>query len=290
MKNMKLFTLLISLLFLLSTCIKNNPDPSWLIVNDWTLLPNSNYAGSEGELTDNITDAWVYVNDELIGVFEVPFKIPILKTGAVDIKVFPAIKNNGISATKKVYPFLETYQINGVLVANDTLTISPTTKYKDNLSFTIEDFEDINTSIINDPNTSAANFTLQNTNLEWFNGNFYAHIGLNSVDSSWVAYTNWTSYIAKGKEVYLEIDYRNTNNVVTGLLAISPSGTIPNPHITLQTQDASSVVWKKIYLDLREMVGASANSSYFEQSFEAYLEAGLNSTEIEIDNLKLIHF
>ena len=290
MKNMKLFTLLISLLFLLSTCIKNNPDPSWLIVNDWTLLPNSNYAGSEGELTDNITDAWVYVNDELIGVFEVPFKIPILKTGTVDIKVFPAIKNNGISATKKVYPFLETYQINGVLVANDTLIISPTTKYKDNLSFTIEDFEDINTSIINDPNTSAANFTLQNTNLEWFNGNFYAHIGLNSVDSSWVAYTNWTSYISKGKEVYLEIDYRNTNAVTTGLIAISPSGTLANPNIRLNAQKTSTPVWKKMYIDLREIVGASANSAYFEQSFEAYLEAGLTSTEIEIDNLKLIHF
>ena len=128
MKNMKLFTLLLPLIFLLSTCIKNNPDPSWLIVNDWTLLPNSNYAGSEGELTDNITDAWVYVNDELIGVFEVPFKIPILKTGTVDIKVFPAIKNNGISSTKKVYPFLVEYQTTGVLVANNSLTINPTTK------------------------------------------------------------------------------------------------------------------------------------------------------------------
>ena len=290
MKNMKLFTLLLPLIFLLSTCIKNNPDPSWLIVNDWTLLPNSNYAGSEGELTDNITDAWVYVNDELIGVFEVPFKIPILKTGTVDIKVFPAIKNNGISSTKKVYPFLVEYQTTGVLVANNSLTINPTTKYKDNLSFTIEDFEDINTSIINDPNTSAANFTLQNTNLEWFNGNFYAHIGLNSVDSSWVAYTNWTSYISKGKEVYLEIDYRNTNSVTTGLIAVSPSGTLPNPNIRLNVQKTNPPVWKKIYIDLREIVAASANSAYFEQSFEAYLEVGLTSTEIEIDNLKLIHF
>ena len=158
------------------------------------------------------------------------------------------------------------------------------------MSFTIEDFEDINTSIINDPNTSAANFTLQNTNLEWFNGNFYAHIVLNSVDSSWVAYTNWTSYISKGKEVYLEIDYRNTNSVTTGLIAVSPSGTLPNPNIRLNVQKTNPPVWKKIYIDLREIVAASANSAYFEQSFEAYLEAGLTSTEIEIDNLKLIHF
>ena len=287
---MKAILLFIPLAFLLSTCIKNNPDPAWLEVNDWTLVANANYFGAEGALTENLTEAWVYVNDDLIGVFEVPFKIPILKSGAVDIKVFPAIKNNGISATKKVYPFLETYQINAVLVANETLTISPTTKYKDNLSFTIEDFEDINTNIVNDPNTSAANFSLSNNNLQWFNGNFYAKVALNATDSTWVAYTNWTSYIPKGKEVYLEIDYRNSNSVTTGLIAISPSGTLPNTHIRLNAQKSSPVVWKKIYLDLREMVSASANGAYFEQSFEAYLEDGLSNTEIEIDNIKLIHF
>ena len=287
---MKVILLFIPLAFLLSTCIKNNPDPAWLAVNDWTLGPNVNYFGAEGALTENLTEAWVYVNDDLIGVFEVPFKIPILKSGAVDIKVFPAIKNNGISATKKVYPFLETYQINAVLVANETLTISPTTKYKDNLFFTIEDFEDINTNIVNDPNTSAASFSLSNNNLQWFNGNFYAKVALNATDSTWIAYTNWASYIPKGIEVYLEIDYRNSNSVTTGLLAISPSGTLPNTHIRLNAQKSLPVVWKKIYLDLREMVSASANGAYFEQSFEAYLEDGLSNTEIEIDNIKLIHF
>ena len=287
---MKVILLFIPLAFLLSTCIKNNPDPAWLEVNDWTLMANANYFGAEGALTENLTEAWVYVNDDLIGVFEVPFKIPILKSGAVDIKVFPAIKNNGISATKKVYPFLETYQINAVLVANETLTISPTTKYKDNLFFTIEDFEDINTNIVNDPNTSAASFSLSNNNLQWFNGNFYAKVALNATDSTWIAYTNWASYIPKGIEVYLEIDYRNSNSVTTGLLAISPSGTLPNTHIRLNAKKSLPVVWKKIYLDLREMVSASANGAYFEQSFEAYLEDGLSNTEIEIDNIKLIHF
>ena len=287
---MKLIILFSPLVLLLSTCIKNNPDPSWIKVTDWALLSNINYSGEEGQLTKNLSEAWLYVDDELVGVFQLPFKIPILKSGGVTIKLFPAIKNNGIAATKKVYPFMETYETSGVLIKNDTLTINPTTKYKDNLIFTIEDFEDINTNLVNDPNTSTASYSLQNTNLQWFNGNFYAHVELNAVDSSWVAYTNWISYIPKGKEVYLEIDYRNTNNVVTGLIAISPSGTLPNPHITLQTQDASTVVWKKIYLDLREMVGASANGAYFEHSFEAYLDEGLSNTEIEIDNIKLIHF
>lgn len=287
---MKLILLFSPLVLLLSTCIKNNPDPSWIKVTDWTLLPNSNYSGAEGQLTKNLSEAWLYVDDELVGVFQLPFKIPILKSGGVTIKLFPAIKNNGIAATKKVYPFMETYETSGVLIKNDTLTINPTTKYKDNLIFTIEDFEDINTNVVNDPNTSTANYILQNSNLQWFNGNFYAHVDLNAVDSSWIAYTNWASYISKGKEVYLEIDYRCTNSVTTGLLAVSPSGIVPNTHIRINAQQDNAAVWKKMYIDLREIVGASANSSYFEQTFEAYLDEGLTSSFIEIDNLKLIHF
>ena len=84
---MKLFTLLLPLIFLLSTCIKNNSDPSWLIVNDWTLLPNSNYAGSEGELTDNITDAWVYVNDELACIIILGFTLHSIYDSSVVVVV-----------------------------------------------------------------------------------------------------------------------------------------------------------------------------------------------------------
>ena len=91
--------------FLFSSCLKNNPDPSWLEVNAWTLEANSSASMYQGELTHNFTDAWVYIDDKIIGVFEVPFKIPLLLKGNVNIKIYPAIKNNGISATKKLFTF-----------------------------------------------------------------------------------------------------------------------------------------------------------------------------------------
>ena len=85
-----------------TACVKNNPDPSWLEVTAWTLQSNIDLSGDEGELSHNITEAWVLVDDKTIGVFQVPFKIPILKDGMCNIKIYPAIKNNGISATKKI--------------------------------------------------------------------------------------------------------------------------------------------------------------------------------------------
>ena len=278
------------LLFLLTTCGKNNPDPSWLQINTWTLNANPNYGGSEGSLNHNISEAWVYVNDEIMGVFQLPCKIPILKAGTFNIKIMPAIRNNGIASTKKIYPFLDIYEVTGTLVQNQTLVLSPVTKYKDNISFTIEDFEDINSSLLPDPNTSATTYQLSNTNLEWFNGNYYAKINLNAVDSSWVAYTTWTSYIAKGKDAYLEVDYHTTNTIVTELIEISPSGTVPRINYGMNAQDPSSVTWKKIYFDLKELIAAGASGAYFEQGFVAALDAGKTDTEIWIDNIKLVHF
>ena len=273
-----------------TACVKNNPDPSWLEVTAWSLQSNIDLSGDEGELSHNITEAWVLIDDKVIGVFQVPFKIPILKDGMCNIKIYPAIKNNGISATKKIYPFLEVYEVNQTLTKNQTLTLNPVTKYKSVTQFWIEDFEGVNISLTDDPNTSLANCETSNENLQPFNGNLYGKVSMNSIDSLWVAYTEDDIFIAKGKEAYLEIDYHNTNSLTTGLIYVSPSGVTNNINIRLNAQNPETVVWKKIYIELRELIGSSPNSSNFLQSFSCYLDPGQISTEILIDNIKVVYF
>ena len=287
---MRLFFYFISLFFLLSACVKNNPEPAWLQVNDWSLSANPSLSLAEGELTENISDAWVYINDELIGVFQVPFKIPILKEGNVTFKIFPAIKNNGISATKKIYPFLKEYVINGTLVKNQVFTINPTTQYKENLNFWIEDFEDTGYQIEDDQNTSAAKIDPDDFDLQWFNGNKYGKVVLNAEDSTWIAYTSEQLSLPKGKECYLEIDYKVTNNLTTGLIYVTSSSTVNNVNIRLNAQKPEVAVWKKIYIDLRELIGNSPSGSLFSQSFIASLDEGNTEGIILIDNIKVIHF
>jgi len=272
-----------------TACVKNNPDPSWLEVTAWTLQSNIDLSGDEGELSHNITEAWVLVDDKLIGVFQVPFKIPILKDGMCNIKIYPAIKNNGISATKKIYPFLEVYEVNQTLNKNQTLTLNPVTKYKSTTNFWIEDFEGSNDPLIGDDPTLAHDERVSE-NLQDFNGDFYGKISLNSNFPLWVAYTNDPIFIAKGKEAYLEIDYRNTNSLITGLIYVSPSGVTNNINIRLNAQSPESVVWKKIYIELTELIKASPNSSNFQQSFSCYLDPGQIATEILIDNIKVVYF
>jgi hypothetical protein len=280
-------------ILLLLGCVKNNPDPSWLEVTQWTLLSNTGLSGAEGELTHNFSDAWVYIDDEVIGVFEVPFKIPILKSGPCNIKVYPTIRNNGISASKKIYPFMEVFEVNTELIQNQTITLNPVTKYNSMSQFSIEDFEDpLNLNIMVDQNTSAIKSTpTSNIDLQSFNGNFYGLIQLNTLDSTWIASTQNQLNINKGRDAYLEIDYYNTNSLTTGLIYVKPdNSTQNNPNIRLQTQDPSSIRWKKIYIDLKELIGYSPNGSNYLQSFIASLDEGKNEGEIRLDNIKVVYF
>jgi hypothetical protein len=292
MNMFKKITLILPFLILFG-CTKNNPDPSWLEVTEWILNSNASLSGSEGELTHNFSDAWVYIDDEVIGVFEVPFKIPILKSGPCTIKLYPTVRNNGIAATKKIYPFMEVYQVTTELIQNQKITLNPVTKYNSMSQFSIEDFEDpLNLNIAVDQNTSAIKSTpTTNTDLQSFNGNFYGLIQLNSTDSTWIASTQNQLSIAKGREAYLEIDYYNTNTLTTGLIYVKPDNTTQNnANIRLQAQDQSSIRWKKIYIDLKELIGNSPNGSNFLQSFIAYIDEGKNQSEIRLDNIKVVYF
>ena len=118
---MKTIFVLFTLFLLFSGCVKNNPDPAWFEINTFTLVnnPSGNVAG---ELTQNFTDAWVYVDSKLMGVFELPVKIPVLMEGVKKVQIFPTVRNNGISATKKIYPFTSAYEVEVDLVKNATIT------------------------------------------------------------------------------------------------------------------------------------------------------------------------
>ncbi len=291
---MKYVILFVGTTLTLMSCVENNPSPSWIEVNEIVLETNPSSVYPTGELTENLSDAWIYVNDELMGVFELPVKIPVLTSGPANIKVYPAVLNNGISATKKIYPFVEFYEENVTLNENATVTLNPTTHYYSSVQFEIEDFEGAGNIIEDDP-VSMTSFSAESNPaiLESFNGNAYGHVTLTSTDSTWIAYTKDLEgdfNLPIAAEVYLEIDYHTTNSLVTGLIGVGPSGIEENPYIQLNPMDPSEVTWKKIYIDLREIVSNSPDADYFKVSFEAFLDPENTIGEINIDNIKLVHF
>ena len=292
MKKVIIFSLSSFIILFLTGCIKNNPAPSWLQINEWELIENPNLLIEEsGELTENFSDAWVYVDGDLVGVFELPCKIPVLTSGVKNVKVYPTILNNGISATKKIYPFVVAYEVSVDLIKNEITTINPQTHYKEQCQFRIEDFEFSSFAIVNG---SGSLTTMQKVSdpsiLQDFNGTAFGRISLNDTEHTYQGSTDMTLLLPKGQEVYLEIDYHNTTHLTTGILGLSSVGSTTNPNVRLNAQNANEVQWKKIYIDLGEVVSSSTNAEYFEITLDALLEDGVTSGEVNVDNIKLVHF
>jgi len=275
------------LCILFSSCVKNNTDPSWLYIDTWTL--QANQTNKEGELTHNITDAYLLIDDKVIGYFELPIKIPLLQNGSKKISLYPAIHNNGISSTKKTYPFLQPYTISTTLNKNETAKIYPTTKYYTSTKFWIENFEDAGLKLLTAPNFPPILTTASNPLILKY-GQRYGWIHLTKKDSIWMGTTTKLTLPQYGSEVYLEIDYMNTNKILTGVNAYGSFAFKANPNIQINAQKDSDKKWKKMYIDLKEIVSYSTNYTLFEQYLEAELEAGKDTADIYIDNIKLVYF
>ena len=77
----------------------------------------------EGSNSQNITDAWVYVDDYLIGTFQLPARFPVLRQGTHTLSVIPGIKKNGIASTRITYPFYSTITQSVNLVPDSTINV-----------------------------------------------------------------------------------------------------------------------------------------------------------------------
>ncbi|WP_343631499.1 hypothetical protein [Fluviicola sp.] len=286
---MKYLYFFVLLSFGLSSCVKNNPLPVWLEINQWTLNSNPNSAMSPGALTHNFSDVWVYVDGKVIGVFEVPCKIPVLVSGNCKVQLFPAIRNNGLSVAKKIYPFAKAFETTLELNPGETYTFNPVTSYEANTHFDIEDFESSSLTLEKETVNSSPNLNLQiPTNGPWGN---YGYLSLNTTDSLWIGLLPELTLPKSGAEVYLEFDYKNTSSILTGMIERQVSGnTVDHGGYTANKQSPDNLQWKKIYIDLKDVVSNTPNGIKYRQYLRMHLDAGLSSGEVSIDNIKVVHF
>ncbi len=290
MLHMKLAGLF-GLLFIFSSCIKNNPTPAWIEIDPWTLQANPLLSGAEGDLIHNFSDAYISIGGKVIGFFELPCKIPVLLDGTQEIMIYPAVVNNGISATKKIYPFCDVHKLTATLTKGETTHINPVTRYSQYSDFDfVEDFESAGIKFTTDTTSKATIEQVQHTDPG--KTGYCGHISLTELHNVWTGYTHDVMVLPiGGAEVYLEIEYKTTNSLLTGVLAITlPGSTQVNANIQLNPQDPSVVTWRKTYIDLKEIVSASTSADYFEQYLQATIDPGKTSSEIYIDNIKVIHF
>jgi hypothetical protein len=265
-----------------SSCNIINPkEPTpYFIQIDSVTVKNTDYS-LHGEVSQKITDVWVYYNNNLLGGYELPAHIPIIgdTVGSIDIQA--GVLRNGMNGDRAKYPYykLNNYPINWT--AGTCKKIYPIFQY---VSFDEmkmlqhEDFEIGNS------------FTPLNTDtpiVKSFNAKYGNRCGLMYLDANHTQSENIITEklaLAYNTVYFLEMDYQCDVPITVNLLCTSASGTSTIVNVGgVNPKDK----WNKMYFDIGQVV-SNVRAKDYNIIISAYKPSSQSTGYAYIDNIKLI--
>jgi hypothetical protein len=279
----------------LSSCSlfdKTEPTPAWIRIEKIDLVDNPNT--NEGSLSHDITDAWVYIDDNIVGVFELPADIPVLEEGEHKLLVGPGIKVSTVSTLRDNYLFYGAYERQINLIPGEILTIEPEVSYRDEgsnyLYYTLEDFED---SFIEMSSLSGSDAEiLRTTDPEnVFEGKGSGIVNISDTATGVGFRTSENLQLSlNGKAVYVEIDYYTEFDLIVGLhIDNGPLSPQTIDYLTLKSADDANVTWRKAYIALTSVLSQATNFQYAYVYFLPQVsEQNAKNGKVLIDNIKIM--
>ncbi len=268
--------------------------PAYLSIPAIQLVVEPQNARALGSAHSDITTAWVYVNGEPVGVFELPAVVPIAASGSKEVEIYPGITMNGINATRAIYVPYQVLKENVELKALDTVSLQDyTTRYTPSASVSIiEDFDQsgLNLSPTNRSDTSVFK---TNDSTEIFvnpvqdedNGKA-GKVVLDSERSFFeLATTESYSLPITGQSIYLEMTYKTEVPIIVGVIAKSPLGDVQASTLGLRPVDE----WNKVYVNLITEVLAYPDANSFQIYIAGEMPGNLQTATILLDNLKIVY-
>lgn len=272
-------------LFIISSlisCKKTDLVPSYIHIDKIDITTAYELFGSN---SSKITDAWVYVDGDLQGIYELPATFPILATGQHTITIRPGIKLNGIAMSRAYYPFYEPYETTVDLVAEQVDTINPSVTYYANKIHWKEDFETAGVSLVKF-SVSDTNFIQTQDSTKVFEGQSSGIASLNATYDYVCSVSDEIFDIPQNQSaVFLELNYKTDVPLGVGMYAVLSTGQNEKIETMIINPNTS---WNKIYINLTYSANVSSNTTGFRIYFEAYNDS-LATAEILLDNIKLLY-
>ncbi len=258
-------------------CGKENAVPAYVHIPSFSLTTKS----GEGTNSHKITDAWVYVDGQINGVFQMPVTLPITELGQHEITVFAGIRNNGTRSNPIINPFFEAYKINLNLSAGKVDTLRPKTAYIANTQFKMmENFESGNIFTVDRDKNATLRFTNVDNGFEGKSG----QIVLTKANPIMEKASSTKAQLSDSAEnIYLEMNYKTQAELTVGLVGSDNLGDISTFKITLfPTKE-----WNKTYINLTNEA-KDLKKKDFQIVIRSVLPDTLSTATILIDNVKLI--
>lgn len=282
------FLLLMGLFLMWSSCeLIDRPEqiPSYIHIDSIQLIDNP--LVEEGTLSSNIVDAWIYIDDKLIGAFELPCTVPVLLEGNQKIKVYAGIYLNGVKTTRVYYPFFSVWETETTLVPDSVIRLKPVITYDPNIKLPMHETFELGGVVLEEDLKSQTNLIKTNILEEVFEGNSAGKVVLNDTDSVWMGVSIQAFQLpTAGGNVFVEMNYKSEAPIVVGVYAIKTSQIL-----TLEVAGAlPKSTWGKIYINLTPVVFRHNDALEFKIFFGSFLPSDKTEATVLIDNIKLIHF
>lgn len=257
--------------------------PSYIQIETIDLQTQS----AEGKNTQKITDAWVYIDDQPMGCYELPARFPTLYEGEHKITIKAGIKLNGIASTRSIYPFYDGYIVYHDINKDSTLKLKPLVKYFSGISFLLlEDFEKAGV-LFDKTSDTVVNIQTKSSDLSDINDLYFGEAVMNqNLRSFEIASINQYTYDFSNP-IFIEIDYQCSVPINVGLLIPTYSGNLKYPCVTINRCTS----WNKMYINLTGVfkdIGASNGVCIYKLYFNAIKPDGETEAYVRLDNIKVV--
>ena len=302
-----LFSSLLLLLFTasLTSCMKFEGEqtvPAYIRID--TIALTCDYY-TYGANTNNFVDAWVYVDDDIRGCFELPATIPVLKQGPHKVTVYAGIAVNGIKDTRADYPFTSPAIFTNVnLVPDSIVTLNPVVTYwpaGTDENTHVRWMEDFDTGTVTMEITDQSDVPYIRTSgpLAWHDpegvhSTYSAKFMLNSDTTQFCFATSeaFTDLPTQGSPCMLEMDYKCSDTCTVGIYYQLNYSVIQEALVRLRPTGASGeepVEWKKIYINLGPYFVDYEDADYFKVYLSSWFNRNDGPQYFYFDNLKIIY-
>lgn len=242
---------------------------------------------TQGTASQQITEGWVYVDNQLIGGFELPAVVPVLASGSHDVKIVAGIIQNGISSTRAIYPYFQAYDTLATLTRGEITTLTPRVEYFTTVQFPwLDSFENGNNSIVDLPSAPFLEvFEVDDTSGNAYEGNGcgYVHLDNDTFDCQVQSADIFSLPSTSGQKIFMELHYKCNNPFVIGV--ITNLGEY-RPWLTVNPSEN----WNKIYVDLTSTVYTAPVPTSYRVFIATNKAVTLTEADLYFDNIKLLHF